>query len=290
MLQQIGLKPVATSAGPARIDASATGRWDAGFDADAEASIAGANVTWRGRLKPDAFTGDDTPLFGATTVKSDNVTGLFAALGLAGSAAASTVPVDLTGDLVLRGGEVHFPHVAGTIAGAKVSGQLSWRPPVEATPLSAAEADVALARSIAGEAPISSATQIEGELALDRASLGGFMSLSLGAPQAAKPGAKWSDAPFAPPIVVPPALDVRLKIDSLEVADGILAHGATTRLKMNRDRLDFDDLAMDVEGGQASGQVTVRRDGAVATLAGQDRKSTRLNSSHESVSRMPSSA
>ena len=269
LLQQIGLKPIAISTGPARIDASASGQWDAGFDAHAEASIAGANVTWRGRLKPDAFAGDDAPLFGAATVKSDNVTGLFAALGLAGSPATPAIPVDLIGDLALRGGEVRFPHVSGTIAGTKISGQLSWRPPAETTPLSAVEADVALARSIAGEAPISSTTQIEGELALDRASLGGFMSLSLGAPQPAKPGAKWSDAPFAPPIVVPPALDVKLKIDSLEVADGILAHGVTTRLKMDHDRLDLDDLAMDVQGGQASGQATVRRDGGVATLAGQ---------------------
>jgi hypothetical protein len=269
LLQQIGLKPPAIATGPARIEAAANGRWDTGFDAHASASIAGANVAWHGRLKPDETSGDDAPLFGAATVKSDNVTTLVAALGFASSAAPVVVPVDLSGDLVLRGAELRFPRVAGTLAGAKVSGHLTWRPPAEAAPISAAEADIALARSVAGEAPMSAATQIEGELALDRANLGALLSLSLGSPQRAQPGAKRSDARFAPPLVSPPPLDVQLKIDSLEVASGLVAHGATARLKMDRDRLDIDDLAMDVGGGRASGQVTLRRDAAVATLAGR---------------------
>ena len=269
LLRQFGLKPPAITTGPARIEASAKGQWDSGFDANASASIAGANVTWRGRFRPDAIAGEDAPLFGAATVKSDNATPLLAALGFASSAASSAIPVDLAGDLVLRGAELRFPRISGTVACAKVSGQLTWRPPAEPAPISAVEADIALARSIAGEAPISTATQIEGDLALDRASLGALLSLPLGLPQPPKPGAKWSDARFAAPLLAPPPLDVALKIDSFEVTDGLFARAATARLKMEPGRLDVDNLSMDVGGGRASGRVTVRRDGSVATLDGQ---------------------
>lgn len=269
LLQQIGLKPAAISSGRARAEASASGKWDAGFDARAAVSIAGASLTWRGRVKPSGVTEGDAPLFGTAALKADNVMPLLATLGLGNVTGAPTVPIDLTGDIVLRGDAFRFPRVAGSIAGSKVAGRLDWRPAPEPSPVSLAEADIALARSVAGESPDSPATQIEGELGLDRASLGALLGLSLGAPQAAKPGARWSDARFAPPLVEPPPLDLRLKIDSLDLADGWQARGATARLKMDGDRLDLDEMAMDIAGTRASGQLTVRRDGAVATLAGQ---------------------
>ncbi len=268
LLQQIGLAVPANPIGRAHVEASASGRWDTGLDGHASGSIAGANFTWRGRFKPDALGGDEPPLFGSATVKSDNGMALLAALGLASSSTAAIVPIDLAGDFVLRGAEVRLPRLAGTVAGAKITGRLDWRQPTPA-PVSAAEADVALARSLAGEAPTSSATQIDGELALDHASLGALLSLPLGPQQPAKSGAKWSDAHFAAPLVDPPPLDVQVKIDSLDVADGISARGASAHLKMERGLLDLGDLSMDVAGGHASGRLTVRRDGAAATLSGQ---------------------
>ena len=269
LLRQIGLKAPSVSSGRARIEASANGQWDRGFDARVAASIAGANFTWRGRIRPDAKAGDDALLFGAATMKTDNVMPLLATLGLGESVATPIVPVDLAGDLVLRGAQLGFPRVAGTLAGAKVTGRLGWRPAIEAIAASSIDPDVALAQSIAGEPQAAPTAQIEGELSLDHASLAALLSLPLGAPQPAKPGAKWSDAGFAPPLVDPPPLDVRLKIGALDVVDALQAHGATARLKMDRGRFDIDEFAMDVAGGRASGRVTLRRDGAVATLTGQ---------------------
>ena len=96
-----------------------------------------------------------------------------------------------------------------------------------------------------------------------------MLSLPLGVPQPAKPGAKWSEARFAPPLVDPPPLDVQLNIGALDVVDSLQARGATARVKMDRGRFDIDEFAMEVAGGRASGRVTLRRDGAVATLTGQ---------------------
>jgi len=269
LLRQIGLRPPSVSSGRAQIEASANGRWDGGFDARVAASIAGANFTWRGRVRPDAKADDDAVLFGAATMKADNVMPLLATLGLGASVASPVVPVDLSGDLVLRGAEVGFPRLAGTAAGAKITGRLAWRPAVEPIAASSIDPDVALAQSIAGEPQAAPMAQIDGELSLDHASLAALLSLPLGAPQPAKPGAKWSEATFASPLVDPPPLDVRLKIGALDVVDALQARGATARVKIDRGRFDIDEFAMDVAGGRASGRFTLRRDGAVATLTGQ---------------------
>ncbi len=269
LLQQIGLKAPSVPSGRARIEASANGRWDNGFDARASASIAGANFTWRGRVRPDAAVGDDALLFGAVTMKADNVMPLLATLGLGAPAATTAVPVDLAGDLVLRGADVGFPRLVGTAAGSKITGRIGWRPAIEPIAASSIDPDVALAQSIAGESQAAPTAQIDGELSLDHVSLAGLLSLPLGALQPVKPGAKWSDAKFAPPLVDPPPLDVRLTIGALDVADALQGRRVSARLRMDRGRFDIDDFAMDVAGTRASGHVTLRRDGAVATLTGQ---------------------
>jgi hypothetical protein len=269
LLQQIGLKTPSVASGRARIEASANGRWDRGFDAQVAASIAGANFVWRGRVMPEAKTSDDAVLFGAASVKADNVMPLLATLGLAAPAATPVVPVDLSGDLVLRGAEVGFPRLAGTAAGAKVTGQLRWRPAIEPVAVSSIDPDVALAQSLAGEPQAAPTAQIDGELSLDHASLAALLSVPLGAAQPAETGAKWSEAKFAPPLLDPPPLDLRLKISALDIDEASQAHGVTARLTTDRGKFAIDDLAMNVGGARASGHAALRRDGAAATLTGQ---------------------
>jgi hypothetical protein len=269
LLQQIGLKTPSVASGRARIEASANGRWDSGFDARIAASIADANFAWRGRVMPDAKTNDDAVLFGAASVKADNVMPLLATLGLAAPAATPVVPVDLSGDLVLRGAEVGFPRLAGAAAGAKVTGQLRWRLAIEPVAVSSIDPDVALAQSLAGEPQAAPTAQIDGELSLDHASLAALLSVPLGAAQPAETGAKWSEAKFAPPLLDPPPLDLRLKISALDIDEASQAHGVTARLTTDRGKFAIDDLAMNVGGARASGHAALRRDGAAATLTGQ---------------------
>jgi hypothetical protein len=269
LLRQIGLKTPSVASGHARIEASANGRWDRGFDTRIAASIAGANFAWRGRVMPDAKTSDDAVLFGAASVKADNVMPLLATLGFAAPAATPVAPVDLSGDVVLRGAEVGIPRLAGTTAGAKVTGRLRWRPAVEPIATASIDPDVALAQSLAGEPQTAPTAQIDGELSLDHADLAALLSLPLGAAPPDERGAKGSEAKFAPPLVDPPPLDLKLTIGALDLGDAGQARGVTARLTTDRDKFAIDELAMDVGGARASGHAALRRDGATATLTGQ---------------------
>jgi uncharacterized protein involved in outer membrane biogenesis len=256
LMRQFG---VATggAAGKTHLEGSAKGRWDLGFDVRATGSLAGADVAWTGRVKPEA-SAEEAAVFGSATLKADNVSGLLNALGLAKSGGLDA-PIDLKADMALRGGQLAIPRLTGSVAGAKLDGEATWRP---AAP-EAIDPDVALAQSIAGEAPASQA-QLEGEFSLDHASLVGLLGPVLGAPQA-----KTLDAGFAPPLLDPPPLDLKLRISALDLGAGPPARSASARLRLDHGRLDIDDLAMTVGGANASGRATLRRDGATIALTGQ---------------------
>ena len=188
LMRQFG---VATSgaAGKAHLEGSAKGRMDLGFDVRASGSLAGADIAWTGRVKPEA-SAEEASVFGSATLKADSVSGLLAALGLAKSGV--NAPIDLKADLALRGGQLAIPRLTGSVAGAKLDGQATLRPGA----VEAVDPDVALAQSIAGEAPASQA-QLEGELSLDHASLIGLLGPVLGAPQmisGCRAGQSWRGA------------------------------------------------------------------------------------------------
>lgn len=269
LMRQFG---VATggAAGKAHLEGSAKGRMDLGFDVRASGSLAGADIAWTGRVMPEA-SAQDAAVFGSATLKADNVSGLLAALGLAKNGVDA--PINLTADFALRGGQLAIPRLTGSIAGAKLDGEATWRPAAA----EAVDPDVALAQSIAGEASAAQA-QLEGELSLDHASLIGLLGPVLGAPQAnpggpqANPGAsqaKTMDASFAPPPLDPPPLDLKLRISALDLGAGPPARSVSARLRLDHGRLDIDDLAMTVAGASASGRATLRRDGAMIALTGQ---------------------
>ena len=86
----------------------------------------------------------------------------------------------------------------------------------------------------------------------------------LGAPQS-----RAADAAFAPPSLDPPPLDLNLRIGALDLGAGQTARRASARLRMDRGRLDLDDVAMDLGGARAAGRLTLRRDAALAAVTGQ---------------------
>ena len=257
LLRQLGVAAAAGAGGKAHLEGSAKGRWDLGFDALASGTLSGADFTWRGRLRPTAEA-EEASLFGSATLKAGDVSGLLAAFGLAKSGAVAA-SVDLSADLALRGDQLALPHLSGNVAGSKVDGKLTWR-------LAAADAvdpDVALAQSIAGETPGATA-EVSGDLSLDHANLATLFGLMLGAPQS-----RAVDAAFAPASLVPPPLDLNLRIGALDLGAGQAARRASARLRMDRGRLDLDDVAMDLGGARAGGRLTLRRDAALAAVTGQ---------------------
>jgi hypothetical protein len=269
LLKLMGAKPPAAPIAGAHLAASASGRWEAGFDARLRASLAGADLNWRGRFVPVPVAPDDRNAFGAATLKADNLLLMLAMFGMAAPNAGPVAPADLSADFVLRGAEASLHGLSGTVAGARISGNLVWLRPEAPVDVTGLDVDLALARSIAGEAPTATPAQISGNVSVDRATLGGLLALPLGAPAAVRTAARWSDAPFAEPLFKPPPTDIRLRIGALDIWEGLPAQNLAARLQMDSGKFDLDEIAVDVAGGHASGRLTLRRDGPVAALEGK---------------------
>jgi AsmA family/AsmA-like C-terminal region len=271
LLRQLGVHATTSGGGHARILLNATGGWEKGYDVDATSQLAGADLTWRGRFLPAAES-DDAKLFGSAKAKSANLAPLAVALGLAPANGGAIGPADIGFDATLRGDRWSLSRLAATIAGVKASGDLTYQPakPLEAVP--EANADIARAEEAAGSgaapAKAPAPAEIEGQLSVERAPLGGLLALALGPPQAGRTGARWSDVRFAPVPLRPPSAAVKLRVGTLDLADALTAREFATTLRFDKGRLDLDDFALRIAGGGASGHATLRRDADNVTLTG----------------------
>jgi hypothetical protein len=269
LLKQLGAKIPAGSAGRAHVQGSASGQWASGFNAQLGASLLGANLNWRGRILPSPPNPGDPSLFGSATLKADNLLNVLAVFGLTAPNSGVVAPADLAADFVLRGEDAAAPRISGTLAGTKIAGDLAWKGPTAPADASPIDQDIAVARSVAGEAPVTEPAHVSGELSLDRGSANALLALPLGAAAPAKAGVRWSDAKFGPALLLPPSADVKLKIATLDLPDGTQAHDFAARLQMDPTKFDFNEIAMGVGGGKAAGRLTLRRDGPVAAAIGQ---------------------
>ncbi len=272
LLRQLGVHTPTSGGGRAHIGVNANGGWEKGYDVDATSQAAGADLTWRGRFLPTAESGD-AKLFGSAKAKSANLAPLAVALGLAPANGGVVGPADIGFDATLRGDRWSFSRLAATIAGVRASGDLTYQPlkPVEAVPEASADiarAEEAVGSAAPGKAPAPASAEIEGQLAVERMPLSGVLALALGPPQPARPGARWSDVRFAPVPLRPPSAAVKLKVATLDLADALTAREFATTLRFDKGRLDLDDVAMRIAGGEASGHATLRRDGDNVTLTG----------------------
>ena len=270
LLRQLGLAGPAASSGKAHIGLRAAGAWGAGYDLQAAGALAGADVSASGRFAPTA-EGDEARLFGSAKLKGANVAPLASALGLAPSGGAIG-PVDAGADVTLRGERWTISRISATIAGVKANGDLVYEPPAKAAAALIASPDVALAEE-AVNGPAAATNEpappvVTGQLSFDRLPLAGVLALALGPPQPAKAGALWSEAKFAAAPLSPPPLAVRVDAATLDAADGFSAQGFSAMLRLDKGRLDLDDMAMKIASGTASGHASLRRDRDGATLSG----------------------
>ena len=274
LLRQIGL-PAQTLAGSGRgrVAASLRGRWGEDIDGDLTASLAGVDLEWRGRVSPGSW-GVDDPAFlrGAGSLKAVNAAPLLAVLRVASPGLALPIPVDISAQLTWRGDRLTFSQLKGAVGIAHFTGDLTYRPtPTPPVPLVPSDPDLALAQAVAGGASTASGPppQLEGALSVDRLPFSALAGLALGPPQAATPKASWSDAKFSTGLANAPSADIALKVASLDVADGIVAHDASARLTLGRGFVGLDGLSMNVGGGALGGRLTIRRNGPDASLAGR---------------------
>ncbi len=272
LLRQLGVNAATTASGRARISLNAAGEWEKGYDVDASSQLMGAELTWRGRFVPAAGS-DDARLFGSAKAKSPNLAPLAAALGLAPANGGALGPADIGFDVILRGEQWKLSRLAATIAGVKASGELTFQPQPEATLASLSQASAEISRAeeavgsgAPGRSPPASA-EINGELTVERMPLGGVLALALGPPPS-RAGTRWSEARFAPPPLRPPSAAVKLKVETLDMPDALIARDFVTTWRFDKGRLDLDGFAMRIAGGGASGHATLRRDADTVTLTG----------------------
>ena len=260
LLRKLGATLPAGVAGRAEFSLDGSGQWERGFDAKAKLALAGAEFSWSGALKPQA-EGDAPLLAGPLTLKSADLFPALAALGFAAASTGVAAPADLSAEARLSESGAHFTKLAGALAGARLSGALDWTPRHEILSL---DRLVAMAQGAETQAP---APTLTGALEIDHTSLGGLLSLVLGRPGATRPGAVWSEAGFGPALLSPPSLDLGLKIGALDLGPG-MGRSVSARLKMQRDRLALDDVSVLLNGGEASGRISLRRDKTQATASG----------------------
>jgi hypothetical protein len=273
LMRQFGLSAAPSGSGRAHLALNAAGGWAQGYDVDATSSLAGSELTWRGRFLP-AAEGDDAKVFGAAKVKAANLAPLVAALGLAPANGGALGPADIGFDATLRGDRWTFSKLAATIAGVRASGNLTFQPAAAPAAMAEASAEISRAQEAVGSgagaapSPLPPSAELEGELAVDRLPIGSVFALALGPPQPSRTGARWSDAKFTAAPIRPPSTALQLRIGTLDLSDALSARGFTTTLRFDKGRLDLDDLKMQIAGGAASGHATVRRDKETATLTG----------------------
>ena len=247
MLRKIGAAIPFGPPGRAEVSLSGTGLWESGFEGKARLALAGSVLTLAGAVHP---AGNFMTLTGPLTLKSPDVFPALAALGFGASGLGVAASADLSADLEAGASGGKLARLAGTAAGAKVSGEIAVTPEAALDPLAA-------------PAPAT----LSGRLDLDRANGATLVSLLLGRPGPARPGSLWPETKFGPALLAPPSADLALKIDAFDLGYAV-GHSASARLRLNRDRLALDDLAMMLNGGQASGKLELRRDKTQATASG----------------------
>ncbi len=271
LLRQLGVHTPISGGGRARIALNAAGGWEKGYDVDATAQLAGAELIWRGRFLPAAES-DEAKLFGSARAKSQNLAPLAAALGLAPANGGALGPADIGFEATLRANRWSLSRLQATIAGVKASGDLTFQPakPPEFAPEASAEIARAEEAVGSGASPDKAAppAEIEGQLTVERMPLSGVLGLALGPPQPGRTGARWSDVRFAPAPLRPPSAAVKLRVGTLDLADALTAREFAATLRFDKGRLDLDDFAMRIAGGDASGHATLRRDSDTVTVTG----------------------
>ena len=271
LLRQLGVHTPISGGGRARIALNAAGGWEKGYDVDATAQLAGAELIWRGRFLPAAES-DEAKLFGSARAKSQNLAPLAAALGLAPANGGALGPADIGFEATLRANRWSLSRLQATIAGVKASGDLTFQPakPPEFAPEASAEIARAEEAVGSGASPGKAAppAEIEGQLTVERMPLSGVLGLALGPPQPGRTGARWSDVRFAPAPLRPPSAAVKLRVGTLDLADALTAREFAATLRFDKGRLDLDDFAMRIAGGDASGHATLRRNSDNVTVTG----------------------
>ena len=237
-LRQLGLgvEPIG-NLGPAHAEVAIGGRFGLPLDILVDANIAGALWTGQGLVDGVSFEG-------SLGLKSRDAAPLLQSLGVLSAGNRGALAADLNGLATLRPGQASVHRLAGRFAGTGISGGLDLGAGHEDEPL-----------------------KLSGDLTLERLQASVLAGLALGQQATPGPVATWSTQDFGTGLLRAPASDINLRIASLDIAPGWTAHDAQMRLGLATDRMSFDDVGMNLNGGRLGGRLTLRRHGAEAALS-----------------------
>ncbi|HEX4764794.1 MAG TPA: AsmA family protein [Lichenihabitans sp.] len=255
LMRQLGL-PVAPGSiqplGAGRFKGTAHGSAAAGFETTAAFEVGGATLGFKGRAKPELGSG-------RLSLAGPDLAPLLRAAGLAQPAPGLAWPADAEADLSWHDTSLSFHRLAGHLDGVGFTGDLTI--------------DVAPPKPAAGQIP---KPALFGGLAIDRLDASSLFGLAFGPTVAPKGGsapavkvaAPWPDAPFGHVVLHLPRTEIAVKIGTLGLRDGVDAHSASLTLRADRSTVTLADLTGAIGDGRLGATLTLRRDGASASLNG----------------------
>ena len=182
-------------------------------------------------------------------------------------------PVEGGADVTLRGERWTISRLSATIAGVKTNGELAYEPPAKSAAAPLANPDLALAEeAINGPAAAASRAPSAGR--------DGRIVLRSAAARGRARARAWAAATDESRRLLvgveirrrapepSPSRSARQRADASMRPMGSSAQGFSATLRLDKGRLDLNDMAMKIAGGAASGSVTFRRDRDSATLSG----------------------
>ncbi len=238
LLRQLGAETSPLERLPeGRIEAQANGSFEAGFDTQINASLAGTALSYRGQIT-GLFPAPQ--LQGEGRLESPDVSQLLQVLGMSLPGTNVRAPVSITSTIVGENGVLSFAKIEGQALGSKVAGALS----------------------------LNGAGALTGRVQADRLSLEGLASIVLGPMPPLKPGAIWPDFKFASAMLEPPKSEIRIEAARLLLPGGSQGEDARFRLDLLPGLVGLSDITMGLAGGKMSGRFGIRRDGANASISG----------------------
>jgi uncharacterized protein involved in outer membrane biogenesis len=254
LLRQLGLETLPLSnMGRGRIAVSLAGGFESGMKTQIDAQLAGSNFifdgAWAGLVHNSSTQTPHPQMSGKLMLRSGNLNPLLQALAyIAPDPTAAALPADLSANLLLSSEVWRLENIFGTLAGAPVSGELKQAP----------KSDGLQNRGL-----------LTGRLNFDRLSFAQLASLALGVPQSLKPGALWSDQKLPLGLANPPETQIDLTIARLDLLSDLQAQKAKLNLGLNTGIVRLQDFSAQLGEGEIGGDLTLRRDGANAALAGK---------------------
>lgn len=241
LLAQLGA-PVFDLAGvgPGRISVEASGRAGEPANARIAARFGPSVVDFDGTLDLDLL---QPRAEGRLAMRSPDIAPLARGLELAFPELTASLPLEATARASYAEGRLRLEAIAASLAGTRVEG--------------------AATRGADGA--------IDGALRLERLSLPWLASVVLGPAQPARAKAVWSDLRFAPDAAAPPPTRLNLEARTLDIAAGLIGVNGRMKLDLAPGRLALNEAAAEVAGARVEGRLSLRRDGAEASIAGQAR-------------------